>query len=211
MSKLPPGRHRLPRHFVEQNQRNRILLAGLNSFGTRRYTEVSVKDLVVEAHLSRATYYKYFPDRETCLAAVYEEVVSWIRDSLRDGPAESGPWPSRVRSATERIVAILAEDRRLARICALEAPLGPEKVRVRHERELGDLAALLRAGRRESPWGSRLPDSLETLLLAGAVSLVGRALVLEGGPSEELGTVIAEILLVPYVGGADASRLVGRD
>jgi AcrR family transcriptional regulator len=210
LSKLPPGRHRLPRHFVEQNQRNRILLAALNSFGSRRYAEVSVKDLVVEAHLSRASFYNYFPDRESCLVATYEEVVAWIKDSLRAGSTEGAPWPSRVRSTTERIVAVLAEDARLARICALEAPHGPEQVRARHEEELDDLAGLLRAGREERPWGSRLPDSMEALLLGGAVSLVGRAVLVEGGPSRELGTEIAEILLIPYLGAGQARRLVGR-
>ncbi|HEY2715590.1 MAG TPA: TetR/AcrR family transcriptional regulator [Solirubrobacterales bacterium] len=204
-AKLPAGRHSLPRQFVEQNQRSRILLGALDVFGGEGLAAARVQDVITGASVSRATFYKYFSDKEECMAALHEEVVSWLADEAREASGPSPDWPSAVRAVSERVVGLLAADPRVARVCAVEAPVAGDPIRRRHEAALADLAGALRKGRSERPWGKELPRSLEALLLAGALGMVSRTVVFGHRPGPKaLARQLPEMLLIPYLGAEDA-------
>ncbi len=205
LARLPPGRHRLPRQFVEQDQRNRILLGALNVFAEKGFAAATVQDLITEASLARATFYKHFADKEACLLALHDEVLAWLGEEARDAAGAGADWPGAVRSVSERIVQLLADDPRIVRLCAIEAPMAGPGIRSRHEVALGTLAAALRKGRSERPWGRDLPRVLEELLLSGALSLL--AGTIGGSHERSVGSIsreLPEILLIPYLGVEDA-------
>lgn len=199
LEKLPPGPHRLPRELVRENQRRRILLAALDVFSERGFASATVRDLIRAAHVSRATFYEIFADKEACMAALHEDVVTWLWQQAATAVGEAGSWSERVRAAVAEAVRLLAEDPRLATVCAFEAPASAPRVRERHDRMVEDLGALLRAGRSESPYGNDLPEILEPALVCGAIYLVGRSIVHEQGPGPKaLSAELSELILVPY-------------
>ncbi len=205
LARLPDSRRRLPREFVEQNQRNRILLAALAVFGENGYSASTVQDLIVEASVSRATFYKYFRDKEECLRAVHDEVLGWLGEQARDAGRPATSWAAAVVAICGRLLALFAEDPRLARLCTVESLLGGEEVRARHEAALAELAVALRRGRSERPWGEELPSLLEPLLVAGAVSLAGRTIAFSPDPDVSgLAETLPESILLPYLGAEDA-------
>jgi AcrR family transcriptional regulator len=209
LARLPADRGRLRREFVEQNQRDTILLAAFSVFGTKGFAAATVKDLVDEAKVSRATFYKFFGDKDACLLALEEEVVGWLEEEAREVARGAADWPAAVVAVTRHLVVTLLDDPRLARLCAVESLLGGPEVRARREEALGELAARLRLGREERPWGKGLPGSLESLLVRGALALVAKEVVDGPGidatvPADE----IAEIVLISYLGAEDARRVV---
>jgi AcrR family transcriptional regulator len=209
LAKVPPGRQRLPRHFVEQNQRDRIILAGLDVFGEKGYAAATVRDLIGAASLSRATFYKYFSSKDDCFRAVHEEVLAWLEEGVREAAGEAPDWPRGVRSGSETLLRMLAEDPRLARICAIEWILAEPEVHSSHEGAVAKLCAGLRDGRTEWPSQVELPDCLETFLVEGAISVASKAIVFGGKPrSEELARELSEFLLLPYLGLQEARRIV---
>jgi AcrR family transcriptional regulator len=209
LAKLPAGRHHLPPEFVRDNQRNRILAAALEVFGTRGFVASSVQDLIREAHVSRGTLYEHFMGKEECLLALLDLAAGFLRAEAAAAAAEEEEWAIKLCLSTERIVAILAEDQRLARVCAVEVWIAGDQVRARRESLMTEVVEAMRAGRTESSWGSQLPELLETLLFTGVVSVLGLHVLRATG--RDPGTVaaeLAEILLAPYLGQADARELV---
>lgn len=202
MSRLPPGPHRLPRELVRDNQRRRILLAALEVFAERGVATATVKDLIRRAHVSRATFYESFADKEACLVALHEDVLDWIWEEVAGAVTESADWPGQVRVAVTRTLELLAADPRLAVICVVEGPATTvPQVRARHERMIEELSRSLRAGRAEIRHGEELPEILEAGLVHGAIYLAGRSVVYREGPDPvTLGKEIAELLLFPYSG-----------
>ena len=187
----------MPRELVRENQRRRILLAALDVFAERGFAAATVQDLLRVAHVSRATFYEIFPDKETCLAVLHEEVLTWLRQQVTAEISEAAGWATKVRVAVETTVGLLAEDPRLAVLCAIEAPTGILQVRARHDSMVEELSAALRTGRDESQ--GVLPEMLESALICGAVYMVGRSIVYKQGPSPEV--LVAELprlMLLPY-------------
>ncbi len=209
LARLPQDRGRLRREFVEQNQRDKILLAALTVIGTKGFAATTVKDLVDEALVSRATFYKFFPDKDACLLALVEAAVGWLEEEARDAAGGVADWADGVRVVTRRLVELFLEDPRLARLCGIELLLGGPEVRARRDAALAALAAGLRRGREERPWGKSLPRSLEPLLVQGALALVARKIAHGPDPSAKaLADELPEIILISYLGAEDARRAV---
>jgi AcrR family transcriptional regulator len=210
LAKLPATRGRLSKEFVEQDQRNRILVAGLTVFGGKGFAAATVQDLITEASVSSSTFYRCFPGKAACLRAVHDEVLTWLEEEARDAAGGAEGWADAVRAVTERLVELLAEDPRLVRLCAFEPLLGDPEVLARHEAAVAQLAAALRAGRGERPWGAGLPESIEAPSIDGALALAARAIAGDSKQNvRELTRELTEIILAPYLGADDARRATG--
>src|SRR5688572_25236353 len=72
---LPPGRHGLPRAFVVQNQRERILAAVGDVVSVAGYRDMSVEDVIVTAGISRRTFYEHFKNKQDAFLAAYDAVL----------------------------------------------------------------------------------------------------------------------------------------
>jgi AcrR family transcriptional regulator len=194
---------------MEERRRNRILTGALNVFGEKGFAATTVQDLVDEIGISRTTFYKYFPDREACLVALNDAVLVWLEEEARAAVGSAVGWPSQARAVTERLVALVNGDVRVARVCGFEATLVSAAVRERRQESLDALAAALRSGRAHSRRGDELPALLEDLLIGGAAALATRSVVVNRRQQpRELGSDIAELILLPYVGAARAKKLV---
>jgi AcrR family transcriptional regulator len=201
LAKLPPGRHQLPREFVRENQRNRIMVAALNVFTDRGVAAASIGDLVREARLSRATFYQLFDDKNACFLALQDVVLTWLEAEAADAAAEAGTWPAQVRAVVAHVASLLEEDPRIARLCAVETfAAGPEALE-RQQWFVERASAALRIGRAEQPGEGPLPEILEPLLIRGAAYLIGHAIV-DGAQAstEKFAAELSEILLIPYLG-----------
>lgn len=199
-AKLPPGPHRLPRELVRENQRQRILLAALDVFSERGFSAATVKDLIRKAHVSRATFYEVFADKEACMVALHDDILSRLSEEVSVATGETAAWSSKVRLAIPKALQLLSQDSRLVAICAVEAPVSRvPQVQERHQQMVDDLCAALRAGRSEGPGGEELPEILEPAMVYGAIYLIARSIVHREGPDPAtLGEEIAELILVSY-------------
>lgn len=208
LGSLARGAGRSPRHLMEERRRSHILRGALEVFGEKGYARTSVQDLIDEAGISRATFYKYFPDREACLVALNDAVLRWLEAEAREEIASAADWPSRVRAVTARVVGLVSDDPRIGRVCSTETMLASAEVGARQRAGLDALAEGLRVGRAHSRWGKELPDSLEDFLVAGGVSLATRSAFRQLPAKMDLGPEIAELMLIPYLGRARAQKLV---
>ena len=80
--RLPPGRHGLPREFVAENQRERLLNGVVEAVAEHGYNATTIGKITDAAKISRRTFYEYFKDKEGCFLAAYEMIDAHVRGAM---------------------------------------------------------------------------------------------------------------------------------
>jgi AcrR family transcriptional regulator len=206
--RLPAGRHGLPREFIAQNQRERIVTALVDTVAERGYNATTVAHITKAASVSRRTFYEHFADKEACFLAAYDMVADHIRASMRAAAESFEEWPQQVRAALATMLRFLAGEPELARLVMIEPVAAGGEIAARHRASMQGLVEILKAGRPEHGGTRPLPEATEETLVGGIVSLIVREISAgRGDRLEELLPDLVELTLAPYVGGEQAERL----
>lgn len=140
---LPPGRHGLPRSFVVQNQRERILAAVADVTSAASYAEMTVADIIVCAGVSRRTFYEHFANKQDAYLAAYDEAVGRLLEGVRWAYGSRETFPERMLAGLELFVTVLAADPAFARMCIVEVTsAGPEALQ-RRDATMGEFARMI--------------------------------------------------------------------
>lgn len=206
--RLPAGRHGLPREFVVQNQRERIVTALVDTVAERGYNATTVAHITKAASVSRRTFYEHFADKEACFLAAYEMVADHLRASMQAAAASFEDWSQKVRAALATMLRFLAGEPELAKLCMIEPVAAGGEIAARHRASMQALVEILRAGRPGQGSDRPLPEATEETLVGGIVSLIVREI--SAGRTEQLEQLLpdlVELTLAPYVGAEEAERL----
>lgn len=203
-----PGRQELPREFITQHQRARIVNALARETAERGYRAVTVANIVKRAGIARNTFYENFGSKEECFLATQEYAMSAALERVVAAAGEIDDWPRRVRAGLAAFLAYVSEEPALARTCMVEAlSAGPASVRYYEESQQA-FVSLFQLGRDVSPRGGELPETLEEALIGGVFWIVYQRLT---GPEPskigELTPELTEFILKPYL-GADEARVI---
>lgn len=211
-SRLPAGRHGLPREFIAQNQRERIITALVDTVAERGYNATTVAHITKAASVSRRTFYEHFADKEACFLAAYDMVADHIRDSMRAAAESFSEWPQQVRAALATMLRFLAAEPELARLCMVEPVAAGGEIAARHRASMQGFVEILKAGRPEHSGERPLPEATEATLVGGIVSLIVREI--SAGNAEQLEKLLpdlVELILAPYLGIEEAERLAREE
>jgi AcrR family transcriptional regulator len=210
--RLPAGRHGLPREFITQNQRERIITAMVDTVAERGYNATTVAHITKAASVSRRTFYEHFADKEACFLAAYDMVADHIRSSMRAAAESFGDWPQQVRAALATMLRFLASEPELARLCMVEPVAAGGEIAARHRASMQGFVEILKAGRPEHSGERPLPEATEETLVGGIVSLIVREI--SAGRTTDLEQLLpdlVELILAPYLGNEEAERLARSD
>jgi AcrR family transcriptional regulator len=206
--RLPAGRHGLPREFIAQNQRERIITALVDTVAERGYNATTVANITKAASVSRRTFYEHFADKEACFLAAYEMVADHIRDSMQVAAEAFEEWPQKVRAALGTMLRFLAGEPDLAKVCMIEPVAAGGEIAARHRASMQGFVEILKAGRPEHSGERPLPEATEATLVGGIVSLIVREI--NAGRTEKLEGLLpdlVELTLAPYLGTEQAAKL----
>jgi AcrR family transcriptional regulator len=206
---LPAGRHGYSREQVAHHQRERLIAGLASAVAAKGYAAVTLSDVTREAKVSRRVFYANFESKEQCFLAAFEVVVDHLRELVSTAVEPVEGWPRRAIAATRAVLAFLASEPDLARLCLVESRGAGPAVTARFNETVGEMVPLLRQGRAERPADERpLPDSTEDSVVGALVSLAHRkAAAGEAAQLEDLLPDCAEFVLAPYLGPAEATRL----
>jgi AcrR family transcriptional regulator len=210
--RLPAGRHGLPREFIAQNQRERIITAMVDAVAERGYNATTVAHITKAASVSRRTFYEHFADKEACFLAAYDMVADHIRASMRAAAESFTEWPQQVRAALATMLRFLSAEPELARLCMVEPVAAGGEIAARHRASMQGFVEILKAGRPQHSGSRPLPDATEETLVGGIVSLIVREI--SAGRTEDLEQLLpdlVELILAPYLGNEEAERLARGD
>jgi AcrR family transcriptional regulator len=125
-------------------RRERLLEAGLEVFGTHGYAGSSVRSVSAAASLNSRYFYESFSSREDLLYCVYQRIVRDILVQASDAVAGADTIEGKARAGLRAGWTALTEDRRKARVVALEV-VGVsermERLRRQTRHALADLTA----------------------------------------------------------------------
>ncbi len=208
---MPPGRHPLPREFITQHQRARIISALAEETVEKSYRTVTVADIVSRAGIARNTFYENFSSKEDCFLAASEFAVKEALQRVVDAASKVDSWPARVNAGLAAFLHYVASEPALARTCIVEAlSAGPAAVE-RYERSIQAFVPLFRMGRKVAPNGEALPETLEETIVGGIFWIIYQRIVM--GQAEEIEQLLPELVefsLTPYV-GPDAAKRTAAD
>jgi AcrR family transcriptional regulator len=189
-------------------ERDLVVSAFTKAVAEEGYRAVSFESVARGAGISRRRIEARFATTEQGLAAAQEAFLERLWLEVLEACDVPGGWPRKVAAALAGALGTLGEASALARAFTVEAS-GSSLAAA--ERQLGltrRLAALLAQGRRLYPRAEALPALTEEVLIGGVVALVADLL-----RAEEPGVLLArrgeltEMLLIPYLGAAEARRV----
>jgi AcrR family transcriptional regulator len=203
--RLPPGRHGLPRVFVAENQRERLLNGVVEAVAEHGWNATTIAQITAAAKISRRTFYEYFESKQECFLAAFEMIEAHVLDSMLAAPGADEPWPDRVRARLAALLDVLARDGAVSRCFLIEPLAAGGDVAARYREAMQLLAGALRPEPLPSELNMEVRDQA---LIGGIATLIVRRLN-STGPARlpDLLPDLTELALAPYVGRREAKRL----
>lgn len=209
--RLPSGRHNLPREFVVNSQRDRLLDSMAEACSEKRYAEVSVADVVSRARVSRSTFYEIFPDKEACFLAAYDAILGrFVSDVIRACQDPALTWPEQIEVGIETSLKFLAAEPAFARMCIVDMfSAGPAALE-RYLSALRLISSFVDTARDRMPGNESVPSSVSGMVIGGAAVVV-RGEIVDGRTEllPEVGPDILYAILVQYMDQDEALARAG--
>lgn len=202
--RLPPGRHGLPRVFVAENQRERLLNGVVEAVAEHGWSATTIAKITAAARISRRTFYEYFEGKEDCFAAAYEMIEAHVLDSMLAAPGAGEEWPERVRARLAALLDVLSRDSAVARCFLVEPLAAGGEIAVRYREAMQLVAVALRP---EPPPSQLNMEVRDQALIGGIATLIVRRL--NAGSAARLPELLpdlTELALAPYLGREEAKR-----
>jgi AcrR family transcriptional regulator len=206
---LPAGRHGLPREFVAEDQRERIVAGLAKVAASGGYHEATVARIIAAAGVSRKTFYEHFPDREACLLAACDVTAARIRELMSDAAAGEQDRPQQVRAAIYAALSFLAANRDLARLILIESSAVSQQAFERQRAYVRELAEAFEAYEPLAPRpSSLLSGAAGEAVVGGLMAVIVRYFAgAESGAFEEFVSETVELALTALIGAEEAARL----
>lgn len=211
MERLPRGRHGLSREFIAQNQRERLLAALAECLDERGYDGTTVSMIGSRAGVSKSDFYKQFESKDACFLAAYDDSVERIRERVRAACGEGRDWATGVLAALAALVDLLAAEPAQTQLVLVEGLRAGRGVYDRYQEGLQSFVPLLRDGAPSPAGGEPPPAATDEAVVGGIASLLARRVL--AGETEKLADFlpeIAEFALTPYIGAAEARRVIAE-
>ncbi len=204
---LPAGRHGFTREQVEHNQRERLIAGLATAVAEKGYRAVTITDITKQARVSRRVFYANFEGKEECFLAAFEVVVAHVEELARDATAGIESWPQQAIAATRAVLAFLAAEPDLARLCLVESQAAGPAVSARFHEAVHEAVPYIERGRAERAASAReLPPTTEESTVGALAMLASRKVAAgEAAKLEDLLPEFAEFILAPYLGSEEAA------
>jgi AcrR family transcriptional regulator len=210
MERLPRGRHGLSREFVERNQRERLIAALAEALYEQGYEKTTVSSIGKRAGVSKSDFYKHFEGKDACFLAAYDDAFERIRERIVAACKGADDWATGVRDALAALLDYLASEPAQARLALVEGLRAGRGIYDRYQEAVQSFVPLLRDGA-PAPVEGALPEATDEAVVGGIASLLARRVL--AGETERLDEFlpeVAEFALTPYLGAAEARRIISR-
>jgi AcrR family transcriptional regulator len=206
---LPPGRHGLPRQFVAQNQRERMLVAVVAAVSEKGYQAATVEDVVKGSGVSRKTFYEQFANKEDCFLAAYDELVGRLFTTLDEAFQAQTSWQAQVLAAVGALLEFFASEPEAAQIGMIEVMAAGPTALERYRLAQRGFTLYLAETAKRSTYSGEITERAGMASIGGMAAVIAD-MVREGRTRElpEIRDEVATFGLAFYIGAAEAERTV---
>jgi AcrR family transcriptional regulator len=185
--------------------RERILAAMLTVSGERGLERTAVRHVIERAHTSRATFYKYFEDREDCFTRAYGQATEWLYRRLAGVARRQPSWRDGLRAALAELLEFCANQPATARALIVEVHAAGEPALAQRRDLMERLSRALDSARREIP-SRQAPPPVASDFIVGAIDTLLAAKLLDGDAERapEMLPGLLHFVVMQYLGEAAA-------
>jgi AcrR family transcriptional regulator len=148
--------------------RERLLEAVLLVSGELGYEQVAVKHVIERARASRATFYKYFEDREDCFAQAYGDASEWLHHRMLGAAKRQSTWREGLRAALAELLEFCANQPAIAKAVFVEVHAAGEQALAQRRDLMERLSRALDSARREIS-SRQAPPPVTSTFMVGAI------------------------------------------
>lgn len=169
---FPGGRRRAPSY-------DRILEAVLIASGELGYEQVTVKDVLERAQVSRATFYKHFTDKEECFVQAHRDACAWLYERLIGAAKRHSTCREGLRAALAELLELCANQPAIAKAVIVEVHAAGPRALAQREDLMERLSRALDGARREIP-SRQAPPPVTSTFMIGAIDTLVAAKLMDG-------------------------------
>lgn len=196
---MKPTRPVLPREFVAVRKRRRIMDAMAELTAEQGYEATKIADIVRRAGVARKTLYDNFEGKEEVFLAAFDSAVEELTEEIGKACDVAGEeWDRRVEASLRALLAYVAAQPSVARMCMIEAMSATPAASARYDAALQSFIELLR---RNAPADTGLPDTIAETLVGGVAWILYQQ-IRRGGAEKALDLLpeLSEFIVSPYHG-----------
>lgn len=209
MKQLPRGRHGLPREFVAEHQRERLLAAIAYLLEDHGFERTTVSAISARASVSKSDFYRHFERKDECLLAAYDDAVARLREEVLAARADRDEWADAICAGLGAALARLAAQPAQANLLLVEGLRAGPSVYGRFQVAVESFVPCLREGAPAGVGAAGTPRETDEAVVGGIASLLGRRVLAgEAARLDEFFPELAEFALSPYLGVAEARRII---
>lgn len=191
---------------AETSERARLLRSALELAVFEGYANLTPMRISDEAEVSIDTFFCLFHDVEACLLAAVERLAQEVRETVSDPALTSGAeWPYAVRRALDALLRYFAARPVNAQTIATGVFAFGQRAVDLGAQLAGEVADRLTAGAPMKPRTELAKEGIEGAIWHTIYSLTARG---ETASLPSLSDHLAYVVLTPYLGPEEASRLV---
>lgn len=196
--RLPPGHQMIPREFVDQHKRERVLRGVAEIVCEVGPSRMTVSLITSRARVARGTFYDLFDSRDDAFRSAVELASYRLRLAIGAAADRDGPWHERIGPIFSALIAAAIEEPPLAQLCLVHGYAGVGSGSPIDTALVDALASALRSGRRELA-GDGPPPRTEELIAYGTLSVLGKRLRRgEADTLEGLDEDLARLATAPF-------------
>ena len=209
MTQLPRGRHGLSREYIAEHQRARLFGAVAVVLDNKGYAGTTVSAVAGEAGISKSDFYNQFESKDDCFLAAYDAAVERLRAEVLLACGAREGWAPSVCAGLEAALAALSAAPAEANLLLVEGLCAGPEVCARFRRAVESFVPYLRQGALPAAGRDRAAPAADEAVVGGIASLVGRRVLAgEGARLNRFFPELAEFALSPYLGVAEARRII---
>jgi AcrR family transcriptional regulator len=209
MEPLPRGRHGLSREFIAEHQRGRMLGAIASLLEEHGYDRTTVAAISARAGVSKSDFYRHFGSKDECFFVAYDDAVERLRGEVVAACEGQRKWAEGVCAGLAAALADLAAEPGRANLLLVEGLRAGPAVYGRFQGAVESFVPYLRDGAPAGTRGGRPPGAADEAVVGGIASLLGRRVLAgEADRLEQFFPELAEFALTPYLGVAEARRII---
>ncbi|HMJ73798.1 MAG TPA: TetR/AcrR family transcriptional regulator [Solirubrobacterales bacterium] len=209
MKPLPRGRHGLSREFIAEHQRERLLAAIAGSLDQHGYDGTTVSAIAGRAGVSKSDFYRHFGSKDECFFAAYDGAVERLRADVVSACAGEGEWAQGVCAGLGAALAGFTAEPGQANLLLVEGLRAGPGVYGRFQVAVESFVPYLRDRAPRGTGAGRPPGAADEAVVGGIASLLGRRVLAgETARLDRFFPELAEFALTPYLGVAEARRII---
>jgi AcrR family transcriptional regulator len=176
----------MPDHLLFPGHRvrlasERLREAMLMVSGEQGFEHISVQDVIERAGASRATFYKYFDDKDDCFARAYHDGANWLYQRLIGIAKRQPTWREGLRAGVAELLEFCANQPALARALLVEPHAAGGAALAEHDLLMERLSRAIDGARREIP-SRQAPPPVTATFMVGAIETLVRTKLMSDEP-----------------------------